>query len=332
MKKKSALLLCLALAASLALTACTTNLPLSYRIFPKGGDGTGVETPETVSGGLKLGLAVGSDAEGSVDGRVVVNSYAVAVLTDQNGVITDVSLDKLVTTVDVGADGKLVQDKSSATYASVRAGGGDADWVTMAAALEDYAVGKTAAEARGMDGGLVGAQYPELIAKAVESARNRGAMEGDAVGVGLFGNLDNSMDAKSGREGTAVAYNSYGAASFGADGRITSCYFDGSDAGVKFDETGKLTAGAVINEDPFETKIEKGDAYHLAAVSAIGREYYQQALEYAAYATGKTVDEVTGIAVTDHGSPDGVADLAASVSISVKEFNEALKGAAANAG
>ena len=332
MKKKAALLLCLALMASVALTGCTTNLPLDYTIFPKGGDGTGVETPETVSGGLKLGLAVGSDAEGSVDGKIAVNSYAVAVLTDQSGVITDCSIDKLVTAVDVGGDGKIAQDKNSTTYSSVRASGSDAEWVKMAVALEDYAVGKTAAEARGMDGGLVGAQYPELIARAAEGAQNRGAVEGDTVGVGIFGNLDNSMDAKSGREGTAVAYNSYGAVSFGADGKITSCYFDGSDAGVKFDETGKLTAGAAINEDPFETKIEKGDAYNLMAVSAIGREYYQQALEYAAYATGKTVDEVTGIAVTDHGSPNGVADVAASVSISVKEFNEAVKGAAACAG
>lgn len=326
MKKKAALLLCLALAGGLLLSACTTNLPLGYTPLPKGGDGSGVETPDTVPGGLKLGLAVTSAADGSMDGQVVIRSYAAAVLTDQDGVITDCSIDQLVTTVDLGADGKLVQDKNSTTYASVRANGSDAEWVASIDALADSLVGKNAADVRAA---AVEDGFYELVAQAAEGAQNRGAMEGDTVGVGLFGNLDNSMDAKSGREGTAVAYNSYAAVSFGADGRITSAYFDGSDAGVKFDEAGRLTDGAVLNEDPFETKIEKGDAYNLAAVSAIGREYYQQALEYAAYATGKTVDEVTGIAVTEHGAPDGVADVTASVSISVREFNEALKGAAA---
>lgn len=331
MKKKLALLLCLAITASFALTGCTNNLPLDYTAFPKGGDGTGVDTPVNVAGGLKTGMAVGSDAEGSKDGQMVINSYVVGVLTDQNGLITDCSLDMLVTTVDVGADGKLVQDKSSTTYTSVRAQG-DTEWGTMADSLEAYVVGKNAEEAAALEGGKIGAQYPALIAKAALEAQNRGAMEGDKVGVSAFGNLDNSMNATEKREGSAVAYNSYAVISLDASGKITSAYMDGSDDGVKFDATGKLTAGAKLMEETFETKIEKGEAYGLLAVSGIGREYNQQALEYAAYATGKTVADLTGIAVTEHGSPDGVADLAASVSISVKEFNQAVSQASVNAG
>ena len=47
-------------------------------------------------------------------------------------------------------------------------------------------------------------------------------------------------------------------------------------------------------------------------------EWNEQAASFAAYVTGKTVDEVTGIAVSEGKPAD--ADLAASVTISIGDF------------
>ncbi|MBO5070948.1 MAG: hypothetical protein J6C37_11395, partial [Roseburia sp.] len=54
----------------------------------------------------------------------------------------------------------------------------------------------------------------------------------------------------------------------------------------------------------------------------IGKEWNEQAAAYAAYAVGKTLDEVNGTAVTE-GVPSD-ADLAASVTIHIGDFNTVL--------
>ena len=76
------------------------------------------------------------------------------------------------------------------------------------------------------------------------------------------------------------------------------------------------------------SKNELGDAYGMKKASSIGKEWYEQAAAFSAYVTGKTVSEVSGIAVDDHESPTD-ADLAASVTIGIGEFQTLIEKAAA---
>ena len=55
--------------------------------------------------------------------------------------------------------------------------------------------------------------------------------------------------------------------------------------------------------------------------SKIGKEWYQQAESFCSYATGKTVEEVANLAVTEKGGAVD-ADLVSSVTIGVTDFTE----------
>jgi hypothetical protein len=67
----------------------------------------------------------------------------------------------------------------------------------------------------------------------------------------------------------------------------------------------------------------------MRAASAIGKEWNEQAAAYAEYTVGKTVDEVNGTAVEEGRATD--ADLAASVSVHITDFNTAITKAVASA-
>ena len=67
-----------------------------------------------------------------------------------------------------------------------------------------------------------------------------------------------------------------------------------------------------------------GADYGMGAVSSIGKEWNEQAAAFAAYVTGKTLDEVAGIAV-DEATKPAEADLASSVTISIGGFQALLE-------
>ena len=75
---------------------------------------------------------------------------------------------------------------------------------------------------------------------------------------------------------------------------------------------------------PVLSKNELGADYGMEAYSGIGREWNEQAASFAAYVTGKTLDEVAGIAV-DEATKPADADLAASVTISIGGFQALLE-------
>lgn len=60
--------------------------------------------------------------------------------------------------------------------------------------------------------------------------------------------------------------------------------------------------------------------------SSIGREWNEQAAAFCAYVTGKTVDEVKGLAVSEDGKAAD-ADLAAGVTIGIGEFQTLIEKA-----
>jgi len=60
--------------------------------------------------------------------------------------------------------------------------------------------------------------------------------------------------------------------------------------------------------------------------SSIGKEWNEQAAGFCAYVTGKTVAEVKGLAV-DEGGKAADADLAATVTVGIGEFQTLIEKA-----
>ena len=108
-------------------------------------------------------------------------------------------------------------------------------------------------------------------------------------------------------------------------GVITSCYIDSVQAKVNFDTTGTITTDLSA---PILTKNEMGEGYGLKAYAGSKYEWNEQAAAFAAYVTGKTAEEVAGIAVNEKTAPAD-ADLAATVTISIAGFQALIAKAAA---
>ena len=84
---------------------------------------------------------------------------------------------------------------------------------------------------------------------------------------------------------------------------------------------------AEIADPAVATKAQLGEAYGLKAFSGVGKEWNEQTLAFCEYVTGKTFEEVKGIALTETTSP-AEADLAGSVSIAVGDFMGLVEKAA----
>ena len=75
-----------------------------------------------------------------------------------------------------------------------------------------------------------------------------------------------------------------------------------------------------------KTKNELGDDYGMRKASSIGKEWNEQAAGFCAYVTGKTVAEIKGLAV-DEGGKAADADLAATVTVGIGEFQTLIEKA-----
>lgn len=129
------------------------------------------------------------------------------------------------------------------------------------------------------------------------------------------------------------------AAVTGTDGRIQ---FTTEYATVLVDKAGKIvyvnidsaqnqgtfsTTGVIVKAEAAPTKKEKGAAYGMVGSSGIKKEWFEQIAALETYFTGKTVDEIMAMKLTD-GAAD---DLKTSVTITITPFQEAVKKAVANA-
>ena len=367
MKRFFATALSLALAASL-LAGCSSNLPKGYSPFgPQASSEGGAQQPQEnpapenpvqvpagaeLSTGLAVINSVGSSKDaGDEDGLAQADSNVVAVLVDADGRIVDCKIDGVQAKIPFSKEGKLLvgtdtmfrtKQELKEDYGMKKASGIGREWNEQADALAAYVTGKTLDELRGIavteDGHAGDAElassvtmsvggWLETVEKAVANAKPMGAKTGDRLGLGIETNMSKSTDAGD-EDGLAQAYSMYTAATFGPDGRITSCILDGSQSNVNFDRTGRITTDLAVAP---QTKNELKEAYGMKKASGIGLEWYQQAENYAQYALGKTPAELSGLAVNDHGSPTD-AELAASVTIGIGDFNAILQKAAENAG
>ena len=326
------LVLCLSLLAGCAGTTVV------YTDCTCDGLHTNVEVTETTvpaEGALKTGLAIlasatTENASAEANGKASYDVSIVAVLVDDNGVIVDCIIDSLGADVTFDATGAITGgvsaevltknelgfDYNMVAYTSGKAVG---EWFEQAAALANYAKGKTVEEVKAGAAGNGGyAQdadlatsatiylggYVAALEVAVNNAQHLGAQGGDELKLASI----NAVTEAGGLNCDAVALTMQ-------NGVITSCYIDSLQADVVINEDGTAAAGNM------KTKNDLGFDYNMELYTggaAVG-EWFEQAASFCAYVTGKTPAEVAGIAVTESTTPAD-ADLATSVTIKIDGF------------
>lgn len=324
------------------------NPPKTNGENPPKTDGENPQTGETLKTGYAVSTSLGKSADaGEKDGLAQVDSTVVAVTVDKDGKIVECIIDAVQTKINFSKDGKVLSDLATvvksknelgADYGMVKFGGAKKEWNEQAAAMAQYAVGKTVAELKGIAVNEKGAptdadlaasvtigikEFVDTIETAVGNATDMGAKAGDKLGLGIVTTIAKSADATAEKEGQGQAYSYYTVVTAGADGKVTSCIVDATQGTVKFDATGKIKSDIAAE---VKTKNELGDAYGMKKASGIQKEWNEQAKAFADYVVGKTAEEVKGIAVNEKGAPSD-ADLTASVTVGVADIIEAIEKA-----
>jgi hypothetical protein len=150
---------------------------------------------------------------------------------------------------------------------------------------------------------------------------------GVKTGFAVLPDFHFSKDATADAAGLVQVDATYAGVMLGADGKIVKCVIDSYQAKVNFDATGKITSDLTAR---VQSKDELGDAYGMKAQSSIGKEWYEQAADFANYCVGKTPEEVAAIAVNEEGAATS-ADILSGATISVSEFMELIVKACENA-
>jgi hypothetical protein len=336
MKKSLALVLSLALVVT-AFTGCGKT---------SGSKGEAIKT------GLGVVTSAKSSANaGDADGLAETDSYVAAVTVGADGKILDCKIDAAQTKINFSKEGKLTTDLTAALKSKQELGtdygmksqsGIKKEWNEQADAFAKYCVGKTLDQVKGIavsdqgtanDADLASSvtihigDFINVVSKAVANAQDLGGKAGDKLGLAVNTTIDKSTDAAADTEGLAEAYSYYTAVTVDSSKKITSCAIDASISDVKFSTQGAITSD--VNAE-LQTKQELKDSYGMKKASKIGKEWYEQANAFAKYVTGKTIDQVKGIAVSAEGGPSD-ADLASSVTVHVAPFTGVIDKAVTNA-
>ncbi len=314
-----------------------------------------VETPTEpaapvapAEGAVKTGLAIEANTTGSENAAAAdFDVTLVAVNVDDNGVIQSCIIDGIAAKVEIDGSGALVSDVNAAistknelgdNYGMKAYGGAKYEWYEQANALAEYAVGKTVDELKngaidesgkapaGSDlastATIYLGGYVSAIEAAVNNAQHLGAQAGDELRLAANISAASSKAATAEEAGLAQLDADVTALTVNGD-VITSCHIDSLQAKVNFDATGAITTELTNH---VATKNELGENYGMKAYAGSAYEWNEQAAALAQYVTGKTADEVAGIAVNEKTAPTD-ADLASTVTISIGGY-QALIGKA----
>ncbi len=336
MKKFSVILTLILVLSLLAGCAGTTVVYQTNCTCPTGSHDVVVQEPavepetipadQLVQGAVKTGLSVVTGIK--IDEEKGTASYDVtfvAVNVDDNGVITACAIDSLgadVPVADVTGTNGDVKTKQELGYDyGMKTDTNAGEWFEQANALAAFAVGKTVEELKAsamgesMDADLATSAtiylggYISAIEKAVANAKHLGASVADELKLASVNALK-----EGGLNSDAVALTL-------KDGVITSCYLDSLQASLNVAEDGTVSAGNTM------TKNELGYDYNMITDGGAKFEWFEQAEGFAAYITGKTPAEVSGIAV-DESTKSTDADLSATCTIKIGGFQALIAKAA----
>lgn len=345
MKKNTAALL--ALTAAL-LTGCAGK-PAAVPVTEVPAQTAATEAPAAVP--VKTGLYIGADlskSQSAADGeagKAKLDVTMVAVTVTDEGVIASCAIDTVPATVEFDAEGGITTDLTAEVFTKNELGedygmkehGSAFEWNEQASALARYAEGKTVAQLKtaaidetghALDADLASTAsiylggFVDGIEQAANSARHLGAKMGDKLTLASRNTLDESSNAGD-KDGVAQLDSQIAAVTWNGD-VISSCYIDGIQPRVCFDAKGVITSD--LNAGVL-TKNQQGEDYGMKTYGGAQFEWNDQAASFAAYVTGKTAAEVSGIAVTESGKAED-ADLSSSVTISIGSFLELIQKAA----
>ena len=127
--------------------------------------------------------------------------------------------------------------------------------------------------------------------------------------------------------GVAQADTTFVAVLVDGDGVIQDCLIDCVQTKIEISAAGEIVTPA---NTAFDSKIVLDDAYDMRKASPIKAEWDEQANFLADYVTGKTIDEVKGIALDDGGKPTD-ADITTGCTMNIAEIVTGIENAVANA-
>lgn len=296
---------------------------------------TGGNNADTVKTGLAVISEIKADEYNPSETALEIDSVAAAVTVDADGKIVDVKIDEAQTKPDLTKDNGNVADLRTKLakkddYGMRGASPIQKEWFEQVAAFEAWAKGKTADEIKagvGEDGKptdadlkagctIVANGFTEVVAKAMASAQDMGAKATDTL------RLSVTTEKYYESNETNLQYDSnYAAVTFDAEGKITSCLIDASQAKCSIAD-GKFT----VEKGAYQTKKELKENYNMKAASPIQKEWYEQAAAFETWAKGKTAAEIKA-GVGEDGKPSD-ADLKAGCTIIVNAIVENVAAAA----
>lgn len=307
-------------------------------------------------GPVKLGLgsvtsiAKSRDASGDIPATAQADTTVVAVILDSKGKILNVNIDTAQTTVGFDADMQVTSDKDAEIKTKKELGFAygmnerseiGKEWHEQIAALEDWMIGKTVEEVKNMKVKERDASHPSVpdvpeltssvtitvqdyIAALEEAAANAVEVKNyNSLGLGIIVSIDSSRDATDTAPAMAQVDTIMAATAFDKDGNIAGTVLDTAQARIPYDAEGKV---ATDKNDAVKTKKELKEDYGMRDRSDIGKEWYEQVEAFEEWMTGKPINDVVMLNVTDRGNPD-IPELTSSVTITVTELIQAVQEA-----
>ena len=148
------------------------------------------------------------------------------------------------------------------------------------------------------------------------------------TGLAIVTGLGKSVSATAEAEGAADYDVTMVAVLVDDNGVIQDCIIDGIASSIKFDAAGAITTELKVAP---ATKNELGEKYGMKGKSPIGKEWDAQAAALAAFAVGKTAEELRAGAIDETGKAPEGTDLATSATIYLGGYVAAIEKAVANA-
>ncbi|MBQ2866489.1 MAG: hypothetical protein IJE90_08260 [Clostridia bacterium] len=272
----------------------------------------------------KLGMGIVLSTASSAENNAQVDATVATVVLDADGKIVKCRIDVAQNKMDItggavdtakkfetkmelgsryGMEGKVDNDKNGVML----------EWDAQTKAFEEYVVGKTAAEVKGIktqeaNGHLIAVDetllkagcsmqitdFIEAVAKACEDKFAVSFKTADefTLGVAAISTAAESTAAAADADGSAKMYTDFGAAAVSKDGKILAALNDATQPKIAF-----TTAGAIVSAEFKGTKRELGSAYGMAGKvdndeNGVMLEWDAQSAAFSAFVAGKTGAEV----------------------------------------
>ena len=171
------------------------------------------------------------------------------------------------------------------------------------------------------------ASTSEAASSEAASSEAAATEAGVKTGMAIVSSTDSTKSADADGDGLAQVDSTVAAVLVGEDGKIISCKLD-----VAQNKVPVTAEGTFDTTLTFQSKQELKEGYNMKGASGIGKEWYEQANAFAEYVVGMTAEEVRAIETNPdaHNGPVD-ADIAASCTMSVTDFIEAIAQATENA-